>query len=77
MRQRQTGWAAIWKTAATLVMDRLDKDGNYVCPNPNDTSDEEDYTEESNWDDQTDDYNNLSIFEKKVKKTKLVSENLL
>ena len=34
---------------------QLDKDGNYVGPNPNDTSDEEDYTEESNWDDQEED----------------------
>lgn len=34
---------------------QLDKDGNYVGPNPNDTSDEEDYTEESSWDDQEED----------------------
>lgn len=55
MRQTVTGWAAIWRTAATPGYGQLDKDGNYVGPNPNDTSDEEDYTEESNWDDQEED----------------------
>ena len=59
---------------------QLDKDGNYVGPNPNDTSDEEDYTEESNWDDQEEDDYEEVIFQfsrKKCKKTKLVVDKFL